>query len=103
MRIFAVLAAVLALTFGGRDLRQVVLTPDPVMHCQGCEDKIKEEMRFERGVVKVETDRERQTVTITYDAKKTDVEKLQAAMRKLGRATEVVSDEPVRRDKARKR
>ncbi len=86
-----------------KELRQVVLTPDPIMHCQSCEDKIKGELRFEKGVVKIETDRERQTVTITYDPKKTNVEKLQAAMKKIGRDTKVVSDKPVVKDKKQKR
>jgi len=92
----------LLLAVGGRDLRQLVLTPTPVMSCQNCEDKIKGNMRFEKGVVKIETDREKQTVTITYDPKKTDVETLQAAMKKIGRETKVVSDKPVKMEKKKK-
>lgn len=92
----------LLLAVGGRDLRQLVLTPTPVMSCQNCEDKIKGNMRFEKGVVKIETDREKQTVTITYDPKKTDVETLQAAMKKIGRDTKVVSDKPVKMEKKKK-
>lgn len=92
------IAAVL-FALGGRDLRQVVFTPEPIMHCQNCEDKIKGNMRFEKGVVKIETDREKQTVTITYDPSKTNVEKLQAAMKKIGRDTQVVSDKAVEKQK----
>ena len=86
-----------------KELRQVVLTPDPIMHCQNCEVKIKEHMRFEKGVKQIETDREHQTVTITYDAKKTNVEALQAAMKKIGRDTKVVSDKPFTKKKEQKR
>jgi copper chaperone CopZ len=93
----------LLMVVGGKELRQLVLTPDPIMHCQSCEDKIKGELRFEKGVVKIETDREHQTVTITYDPKKTNVEKLQAAMKKIGRDTKVVSDKPVVKDKKQKK
>lgn len=89
----------LLLAFGGKELRELVLTPTPVMHCQSCEDKIKGNMRFEKGVVKIETDREKQTVTITYDPAKTNVETLQAAMKKIGRDTQVVSDKPVEKSK----
>ena len=89
----------LLMAVGGKDLRQLVLTPDPVMHCQSCEDKIKGNMRFEKGVVNIETDREKQTVTITYDPKKTNVETLQAAMKKIGRDTKVVSDKPLEKKK----
>ena len=89
----------LLVAVGGKELRQLVLTPTPVMSCQNCEDKIKGNMRFEKGVVKIETDREKQTVTITYDPKKTNVEKLQAAMKKIGRDTKVVSDKPLKKEK----
>ena len=89
----------LLVAVGGKELREVVFTPTPAMSCQNCEDKIKGNMRFEKGVVKVETDREKQTVTITYDPKKTDVEKLQAAMKKIGRETKVVSDKPLVKEK----
>lgn len=85
----------LLLSFLGKELRELVLTPMPVMHCESCEKTIKGNIRFEKGVVKIETDREKQTVTITYDPKKTNVETLQAAMKKIGRETEVVSDKPV--------
>ena len=93
----------LVMAIGGKDLRQVVLTPTPVMSCQSCEDKIKGNMRFEKGVVKIETDREKQIVTITYDPAKTNVETLQVAMKKIGRDTKVVSDRPVAKDKKKKK
>lgn len=85
----------LLVAVGGKDLRQVVLTPTPIMHCQSCEDKIKGELRFEKGVVKVVTDREKQTVTITYNPRKTNVERLQAAMKRIGRDTKVLSDKAI--------
>lgn len=90
--ILLALVTSLLIMVGGKDLRVVVFTPDPIMHCENCETKIKGNMRFEKGVVKIETDREKQTVTITYDAFKTNVENLQAAMKKIGRETTVVSD-----------
>lgn len=93
----------LLMAVGGKELRQLVLTPSPVMHCQNCEDKIKGNMRFEKGVVKIETDREKQTVTITYDPRKTDVPTLQAAMKKIGRDTQVVSDKPLVKEKKQKK
>ncbi len=74
------------------NLRVVILTPTPQMHCESCETKIKSNMRFEKGVKKIETNIERQEVTITYDPKKNDVKGLQAAMKKIGYETKVVSD-----------
>lgn len=89
--IFITLMALL-LAVGGKDLRVLVLTTTPQMHCENCENKIKNNMRFEKGVKKVETSIEKQLVTITYDPKKNNVEGLQAGMKKIGYDTKVVSD-----------
>ena len=86
---------VLLLGMGGKDLRVLVLTPTPQMHCTSCENKIKSNMRFEKGVKKVETNLGKQEVTITYDAKKNTVKGLQTGMKKIGYDTKVVSDKPV--------
>ena len=77
---------------GGKDLRVVVMTPTPQMHCANCENKIKNNLRFEKGVVAIETSIPEQTVSVTYNAKKTNVATLQAAMKKIGYDTHVVSD-----------
>ena len=61
---------------GAKDIKTVVLTTDPQMHCEGCEKRIKENIRFEKGIKKIVTDVEHQTVTITYDADKTTVENI---------------------------
>ena len=67
----------LTMTVGlAKDIKTVVLTTVPQMHCENCEKRIKENIRFEKGVKKIETDVEHQTVTITYDADKTTVENL---------------------------
>lgn len=84
---------------GASNLRILVVTPTPAMHCENCENKIKSNMRFEKGVKKVETSLERQEVSITYDAKKNNVEGLQAAMKKIGYDTKVVSDKEVKSNK----
>ena len=74
--------ASLMLAFGATELRVLVLTPTPQMHCESCENKIKKNMRFEKGVKKVETNIEKQEVTITYDPSKNTVEGLQAGMKR---------------------
>ena len=86
----------LIMGIGAANLRVLVVTPTPEMHCESCENKIKSNMRFEKGVKKVETSLERQEVSITYDAKKNNVEGLQAAMKKIGYDTKVVSDKEVK-------
>lgn len=85
------------------NLRVLIVTPTPEMHCESCENKIKSNMRFEKGVKKVETSLERQEVSITYDARKNSVEGLQAAMKKIGYDTKVVSDKEVKSSKKAKK
>lgn len=79
---------------GGKGLRVLVVTTTPEMHCQNCEKKIKENIRFEPGVRNIETSLEKQQVSITYNPAKTDVKKLTAAFAKIGYQVKVVSDQP---------
>ena len=77
-----------------KDIKTVVLTTEPPMHCEGCEKRIKENIRFEKGVKKIVTDVEHQTVTITYDADKTTVENIIKGFEKINyNATEVKENE----------
>ena len=77
-----------------KDIKTVVLTTVPQMHCENCEKRIKENIRFEKGIKKIETDVEHQTVTITYDADKTTVENIIKGFEKINyNATEVKEGE----------
>ena len=58
-----------------KDIKTVVVTTQPQMHCVGCENKIKGNLRFEKGVKQIECNIEEQRVTITYDAEKTKPKK----------------------------
>ena len=62
----------LLLIAGGKELRTLVMTPTPQMHCENCENKIKSNLRFEKGVVKIETSIPDQTVTVIYNASEHD-------------------------------
>ncbi len=98
-----ILLSSLLLMAGAKDLRVLVMTPTPKMHCESCENKIKKNLRFEKGVKKIETSVENQTVTVTYDATKTDVKSLQSAMKQIGYDTKVVSDKPQERSLDKKK
>ena len=50
------------------------LTTNPEMHCTGCEKKIKDNIRFEKGIKSIKTNLDDKTITIEYDADKTTVE-----------------------------
>ncbi len=96
MIVMALLVAigVSAHTGGGKkEMRVLVVTTNPEMHCQNCEKKIKENIRFEPGVRKIETSLEKQQVRITYNPAKTDVKKLTEAFAKIGYEVKVLSDQ----------
>ncbi len=64
-----------------KDIRTAVFKVSQ-MTCERCERKVKENIRFEKGIKTFSTDVKEKIVTITYDAEKTDVEKLQAGFKK---------------------
>lgn len=76
-KILLLLIAALTMTMASaKDIKTVVLTTVPQMHCENCEKRIKDNIRFEKGIKKIVTDVEQQKVTITYDADKTTVENI---------------------------
>lgn len=54
------------------------------LHCESCVKKVNENIAFEKGVKDLKVSLEDQTVTIKYDASKTDEAKLANAIEKLG-------------------
>ena len=62
----------------------VVLKVNPKMTYRNCENKIKTNVRFEKGVKGINADVNTNTVTIKYDTNVTDVDRLIAALKKIG-------------------
>lgn len=82
-----------------KDIKTVIFTTQPQMHCASCEKKIKGNLRYEKGVKRIDTSVEQQKVTVKYDADKTSAEKLQKAFKKFGyEARQVKANEKVKRD-----
>ena len=76
-----------------KDIKTVVVTTQPQMHCESCEKKIQGNLRFEKGVKQIECNIDEQRVTITYDADKTKPETIIQSFEKFGyKATEVKQD-----------
>lgn len=79
-----------------KDIKTVVLTTTPQIHCEGCEKKIKENIRFEKGVKSIKTNLQDKTITIEYDADKTTVPALIEGFKRIKyEAKEVKSDTKV--------
>ena len=64
------------------EIKTVTFSSD--IQCENCAKKVRENISFEKGVKGLEVSVADKTIRITYDASKTDVEKLSAAVRKLG-------------------
>lgn len=70
------------------DRQTVVLSCD--LHCQGCCDKIMKNIAFEKGVKDIICDLESKTVTVTFDAAKTDLETLLKAFERIKKPATVL-------------
>lgn len=78
------LTVLLSMSIAAKDIKTLVVTTQPQMHCENCEKKIKGNLRFEKGIKKIDTNIERQQVTITYDADKTQPEAIIQSFGKFG-------------------
>ncbi len=91
--------ALMGVAAQAKDIKTVIFTTQPQMHCASCEKKIKGNLRYEKGVKRIDTSVEQQKVTVKYDADKTSAEKLQKAFKKFGyEARQVKADEKVERE-----
>ena len=85
-----------------KDIRVVVFKVSQ-MHCEKCEKKVKDNMRFEKGLKDISTEVKTKMVTITYEDKKTNVKKLQAGFNKFSYEAEFVKETKKDNQKADKK
>ena len=90
-RIIILLLALMPMMVFAVNKQKVVLSCD--LHCQGCFDKIMKNIAFEKGVKDIVCDLKTKTVTVTYDADKTDIPTLLKAFEKIGKPAQVKSEE----------
>lgn len=84
-KVLLLLAITLAsATLMAKDIKTVIVTTTPQMHCENCEKKIKDNLRFEKGIKKIKTSIKDQTVTLEYDADKTSSDNLIKSFSKFG-------------------
>ncbi len=85
-----ILTAVCAVVLAGSAMAKekqdttVVFTVNPVMICQNCENKIKSNLRFEKGITDIQTSLKEQNVKVTFNTKKTNVSNLVKGFKKIG-------------------
>jgi copper chaperone CopZ len=83
------LVLLLALLFGvwaaaEAKTEKKTVTFSVAMHCENCKKKIERNLAYEKGVLDLEVNLKENTVTVTYDAAKTDAKKIADALKKLG-------------------
>ena len=99
-KLFLVSAMMLTAVVGmAKDIKTVVVTTQPQMHCASCENKIKGNLRFEKGVKQIECNIPQQRVTITYDAEKTTPNAIIQSFGKFGYQASEVKQEPQKEQK----
>lgn len=89
--LFTLMAAMFVFSTYAKDIKELVVTTNPPMSCQNCENKIKGNLRFEKGIKKIETNIPEQRVIIEYDAEKTNPELIENAFEKIGYKVEVIN------------
>ena len=62
------------------EIKEVVFKVN--LHCNSCVKKVQENIAFEKGVKGLEVSLEKQIIAVKYDASKTSVETLKAAIQK---------------------
>lgn len=72
-----------------RQLKTVVFSVN--MHCEKCVEKIRENISYEKGVKGLDISLEEKTVSVRYDASKTDEQTLSDAIAELGYEVKVKS------------
>jgi len=96
-RIWILLLALTPMLVNAKTNKQVVVLSCD-LHCKGCCDKIMKNIAFEKGVKDLVCDLQEKTVTVTYDANKTDVPTLLTAFEKIGKPAKVEEPTPTDHD-----
>ena len=81
--ILLTIAVFFAVVLQAQTIKEVVFTTEPEIECQNCVKKIKENLRFEKGVKAINPDLDTKLVTIQYDSEKTNPDNLIKAFAKI--------------------
>lgn len=92
-KILSLLMLIAFLVANAKDVKEVVFTTNPPLSCSNCENTIKKNLRFEKGVMNIETNIPDQRVTVKYDADKTDVAKLEQGFAKINYKVTIVGED----------
>ena len=83
----------LAVMTHAQTIKEVVFTTEPEIECQNCVKRIKDNLRFEKGVKAINPDLNTKLVAIQYDSDKTNPENLIKAFAKIKYKATIVEPE----------
>ncbi len=92
-RLITIFFLAVALGAEAKDLHTLVVKA--TMHCENCTKRIRERVRFVRGVKSIKADWQTGLVTVVYDADKGEAVPIVKAIADLGYDATVVSDRRV--------
>jgi len=92
-------ALFLAVLVQAQTKKEVVFTTEPEIHCESCVKKIKDNLRFEKGVKAINPDLNTKLVTVQYDSEKTDIDKLIKAFARIKYKATVVEPKENKEEK----
>ena len=81
--ILLTVALFFAVVLQAQTIKEVVFTTEPEIECNNCVKRIKDNLRFEKGVKAINPDLKTKLVTIQYDSEKTNPENLIKAFAKI--------------------
>lgn len=82
--VLIVMLCLASLSFSSYAQDKKEVTFDVSMTCDNCKKRIEKNIAFEKGVTDMQVDLPAKTVMVVYHANKTNQEKLQKAIEKLG-------------------
>ena len=77
-------ALFLAVMVQAQTMKEVVFKTEPEIECNNCVKRIKENIRFVKGVKAINPDLKTKLVTIQYDSEKSTIEDMVKAFAKIG-------------------
>jgi len=73
-----------AIAASAKDIQKIEFSVVPAMHCEKCEAKIKNRLKFERGIKRIDANAKRGTVIVEFDSEKITREKISQSLSKAG-------------------
>lgn len=81
--LFTAIMLLVAVLANAKDIKTVVLTTDPGMKCESCAARIKDNLKYCKGVKDINISVEKQAIAIQYDADKTNPEAFIKSLKKI--------------------